>query len=271
MNIDIVTFSCNDSPMYYEFWNPISKFWKEKFGIHPVLFYCGDSDIDLSEQYGTVYRHKNIEGVPSYLSAIWGRFWITSKYQNKFCLTGDIDMIPMSADFFDPKIKTYSDDAYVHLNADAYRPGDFNFWRTGYYTLIAHDHLARGDIYQRVYQFEDTFEAEMKKFASVDYSDKGDGYGYHPEEHLRHASKDNGGKWLHEELYSTDMLRQYERNGGKVICELSLPRSRRLDRSYWSYHPQDVVDGKYIDSHLLRPYSQYKEHIDYVMSLVKGI
>ena len=49
MKPDIVTFSCNGLPMYSDFWNPISKFWKTKFGIHPVLAYCGQENINLSE------------------------------------------------------------------------------------------------------------------------------------------------------------------------------------------------------------------------------
>jgi len=274
MNIDIVTFSCNSSPMYYEFWNPISKFWKEKFGIHPVLLYCGDEDVSLSEQYGTVHRHRAIDGIPDYLCATWGRFWITKMYKDKMCLTGDIDMIPLSSEFFDPKLKQYDDDCYVHINADAYSPNDFEFWKRPYNTLIAHDHLARGDIYDKVYSFEDSFEDEMRKYAAVDYSDKvrdcmeGKGYAFHPEEHLRHASCDNGGKWCHDELYTTDLLRQYYAKGGKVVCELTIPRNRRLDRSYWKYNPADVVSGRYLDSHLIRPYSQYKDHIDFLMSLV---
>lgn len=269
MNIDIVTFSCDSSPMYYEFWDPISKFWKEKFGIHPVLLYCGDENIPLSEQYGTVYRHKAIDGVPNYLSATWGRFWITKMYKDKMCLTGDIDMIPLSPEFFNPKLKQYDDDCYVHINADAYSPNNFEHWKRPYNTLIAHDHLARGDVYDKVYCFEDSFEEEMIKYSSFDYSNKGSGYAFHPEEHLRHASCDNQGKWCHDELYSTDMLRKYYENGGKVACELSIPRNRRLDRSNWSYFPADVVSGKYLDSHLLRPYSTYKDHIDFLMSLVQ--
>lgn len=268
MKIDIVTFSCNSSPMYYEFWNPISKFWKEKFGIHPVLLYCGDENIPLSEEHGTVYRHKAIEGIADYLSATWGRFWITKMYPNKVCLTGDIDMIPLSKQFFIESLKQYTDeDSYLHINADSYYPGNFDAWKTAYNNVIAHDHVAKGKIFQKVYSFEDTFEQEMIKYSSVDYSNVTK-YAFHPEEHLRHASCDNGGKWCHDELYSTEKMRQYYLSGGKVETGLSIPRHRRLDRSNWSYRPIDVVSEFYIDSHLIRPYSQYKDHIDFLMSLV---
>jgi hypothetical protein len=274
MKPDIVTFSCNALPMYSDFWNPISKFWKTKFGIHPVLAYCGKEDIHLSEEYGTVHRLEPVDGIPEYLSATWARFWITRMYTDKICLTGDIDMIPLSPSFIDARIQNISDDVYVHLNGDAYCPGDYGYWKRPYNTLIAHDHLARGDIFNAVYSFEKTFADEMQKYAAVDYSQKirecveGRGYANHTEEHLLHASASSGGKWCHDELYSTDRLRQYELSGGKVCCNFSIPRNRRLDRSYWRYYPQDVIDGKYLDSHLLRPYGQYKDHIDFLMNLV---
>lgn len=274
MKPEIVTFSCNSSAMYYEFWNPISKFWKTKFGIHPVLVYCGNMDLDLSEEYGTVYRLPPVDGVADYLCATWARFWITREYPNSICLTGDIDMIPLSRQFIDSRVSECEDDVYVHINGDAYASGDFDYWKRPYNTLIAHDHMAKGSVFDKVYGFESTFDSEMKKYSSVDYSDKprecieGRGYAYHPEQHLRHASADVGGKWCHDELYSTDKLRQYFWSGGKVRCDFSIPRNRRLDRSYWRYFPQDVTDGKYLDSHLLRPYSQYKNHIDFLMNLV---
>ena len=105
MKPDIVTFSCNALPMYADFWNPISKFWNTKFGIHPVLAYCGQENISLSEDYGTVIRLPYVHDVPEYLSATWARFWITKQYPDKICLTGDIDMIPLSVGFFDSQIK----------------------------------------------------------------------------------------------------------------------------------------------------------------------
>ena len=277
MKIDIVTFSCDSTPIYYEFWNPISKFWKTKFGIHPVLLYCGNKNIELSEEYGTVHRVPSVEGVADYHSATWGRFWITKKYSDSVCLTGDIDMIPLSRKFFIDGVSKYSEDSYVHLNSGWYYGNNTDSWKTQFNIIPAYYHLATGKIFNRVYKFEENFADEMRKFESVDYSEKNKGAagsGYAPirdvAQHLQHASKEKGGKWGQDEFYSTDLLRQYYAKGEKVITDSRIEHSQRIDRSNWQYYPQAVFqDVHYVDSHLLRPYAgQAQPHIDFLMHLV---
>jgi len=277
MKIDIVTFSCDSSPMYCDFWNPISKFWKTKFGIHPVLLYCGNENPNLSQEYGTVHKVPSVDGVADYHSATWGRFWITKKYPDKVCLTGDIDMLPLSRKFFIDSVANYSDDLYLHLNAGWYYGNNTETWKTDHNIISAYYHLATGKVFDQVYNFEDNFSDEMKKFELPDYSNKSKGaagFGYAPlrdvAQHLKHASSDMGGKWGQDEFYSTDLLRRYMRNGGKVITDHKIDRSQRIDRSNWQYYPQVVFEGNhYVDSHMLRPYSgDAKKHIDFLMHLV---
>ena len=265
--------------MYIDFWEPISKYWKTKFNIHPVLLYCGNDDCFLSEEYGTVHRILPIDGIPDYHSATWGRFWITKKYQDKICLVGDIDLIPLSHKFFVEGVEKFSDDTYVHLNAGWYYGNDTNAWKNGYNIVGAYGHLAKGSVFDAVYKFEEDFEQEIKKFEAVDYSqkDKGAaGCGYAPVrdlgQHLQHAGNERGGKWGQDEFYSTELLRTYFNRGGKVDTSLTMQRSQRIDRSNWQYYPQMVFeDSHYVDSHLLRPYSgEAKKHIDFLMHLVRS-
>lgn len=277
MKVDIVTFSCDSTPIYYEFWKPISKFWKTKFGIHPVLLYCGNENIELSEEYGTVHRVPSVDGVADYHSATWGRFWITSKYPEKVCLTGDIDMIPLSRRFFIDGVKIYSEDSYVHLNSGWYYGNNTETWKAEYNIIPAYYHLATGKMFNDVYRFESDFGDEMRKFEAVDYSDKNKGAagkGYAPisdvAQHLQHASREKGGKWGQDEFYSTDMMRKYRGRGGKIVTDCKIERNQRIDRSHWEYYPQAVFeDAHYVDSHLMRPYSgDAKRHIDFLMHLV---
>jgi len=276
MKIDIVTFSCDSTPIYSDFWNPISKFWRTKFGIHPVLLYCGNNHIDLSEEYGTVHRVPSVNGVADYHSATWGRFWITKKYPDAVCLTGDIDMIPLSKRFFLDGVEQFTEDSYIHLNSGWYYGNDTTAWKKEFNIISAYYHLATGKMFQDVYGFEDNFADEMRKFESGDYNgkNKGVGVGYAPlrdvASHLKHASSEMGGKWGQDELYSTDLMRKYLSRGGKIVTDTKIDRSQRIDRSHWQYYPQAVFeDAHYVDSHLLRPYSgDAKKHIDFLMHLV---
>ena len=271
MKIDIVTFSSDSSKVYYEFWDPMSKLFKTKFNIHPVLLFCGGNDISLSEEYGDVHRVDPVDGVADYHSATWGRFWITSKYQNKVCMIGDIDMIPLSQQFFIDDVKKYDENDYVHLNAGWYYDGNTEAWKKQYNILSAYYHMAKGKTFNDVYKFEENFSDEMKKFEKPDYTgrEKGNagppGYAYHPESHLRYASVDNGGKWGQDEFYSTELLREYYKNGGKVITESKIEKNQRIDRSNWNYVSDLVKSGFYIDSHSLRPYGKHKERVNFLI------
>ena len=37
MKIDYAIHSIDDNPLYSEFWEPVSKIWKNKFKVEPVL------------------------------------------------------------------------------------------------------------------------------------------------------------------------------------------------------------------------------------------
>ena len=140
-------------------------------------------------------------------------------------------------------------------------------WKKYYNTVPACYHVALGKIFKKVYSFESDFYEEMKRYKMTDYSNKTK-YAYNPQEHLKMSSVENGGNWAQDEIWSTDMLRKYHENGGTVITEVGIG-GNRLDRSNWSYNPQDVNNGKYIDAHLPRPYSKHKNKIDSLMDLIK--
>lgn len=259
MKIDVVTFSCDSSPIYYEFWNPISKYWKTKLNIHPVLLYYGNENIFLSEEYGEVFRFPEQEEIPRYMAGCWGRFWLTQKYSNLVCMTGDIDLIVLRKKYLTENTKNHKNEDYIHLNSKPYD------WKN---IFPATYHVALGKTFKKVYSLESDFYKEMKRYinSTNDYSGKIK-YAFHPEKHLRHASVENGGKWGHDEAWTTEMLKKYYKKGGVVITEVGI--EKRVDRSNWSYNPQDVKNGEYIDAHLPRPYSKHKNKIDSLMDLIK--
>ena len=51
----------DNNPIYYPFWNTVSKYWKEVIGIDPVLIFVGKespSTLGLSDKYGEVVHFK---------------------------------------------------------------------------------------------------------------------------------------------------------------------------------------------------------------------
>ena len=262
--IDIVTLSTNDDPMYWEFWNPVSKHWKEKFGIHPVLLYYGKPNSALSEEWGTVVYQDIIEGIPDYVAATWGRFWITKFYKDKMCIVGDIDMFPLSKEFFLINSKPFPN-VYTHLNSGAYYGGNHTVWRTDGMAVPVCYHIATGDTFSKVYDFNDSFEVELKKIINTDYSEYTEGFAVNPEPHLHRASAENGGMWGIDEMYSSMMLRKWVSSGGIFATPSQIHQSDRLCRVRAKFQLAQNPNTKFVDFHSFRPYNQNKDLIHFLV------
>lgn len=261
--IDIVTISCNDDPIYWEFWNPISKHWKQQFGIHPVLFYYGQKNQSLSEEHGTVIYHDVLEGVPDYVAATWGRFWVTKFFPNKMCLVSDIDMFPLSKHFFinAPTKKT----AYTHLNSGAYHGGNPCTWLHKGMSVPVCYHLASSDVIMDVYGFDNSYEIELNKLLNADYTEYGNKFSDTGEHHLQRASFANGGMWGIDEMYSSMLLRSWIGRTGEFISSSQITTSDRLCRSRLWAQLMGNNTRKFIDFHSTRPYTEYKTVIHSIL------
>ena len=60
MKIDLVMHSVDDNPYYTDFWLMVSKVWKLRFGIDPILLHVTEGGIELSEEFGSVVKIKKI-------------------------------------------------------------------------------------------------------------------------------------------------------------------------------------------------------------------
>ena len=108
--------SSNSNPMYLDFWPIVSRVWLQKFNITPILYYIDENhDVEIDETYGIVKRLKPVKNVPIYLQCLWVRYWSFSEYSNDVCIISDIDMFPLSQEYFIDSI-SHIKEKYVHLN-----------------------------------------------------------------------------------------------------------------------------------------------------------
>ena len=101
-----VIIATDSNPVYYPFWNTVSKFWSEVIGIEPVLIYVGKespSILNLSDKYGEIVhfnlRDKNLNFKTSTMAQVIRHFGATL-YPNDVCILSDADMLPMSKDYY---------------------------------------------------------------------------------------------------------------------------------------------------------------------------
>lgn len=234
MKIDKVILASDSNNFYLDFWEPVSRLWKEKFNIDPVLcFFYKDyfeEQIEISEKYGKVLRIKSIPEIPIALQAQWSRYFFPSLEEQSTWLLSDIDMIPMSEFYFIDQLKKINEDDYVHLNP----------CMNTYGRIPACYHVASGINYKKYLSLPNNWEKSLY-----------DVYKYSNDKKLN--------IWFADENYSTMQLKDkninfIERDGGQ--------NGHRVDRDSWKYNEELIKKQFYYDCHSIRPYIKNKQEID---------
>jgi hypothetical protein len=264
MKIDKVIFTIDDNPHYKGFWSSVSKHYKQRIGINPTLIIIGDkSKIDI-ESYdisnGEVIIMQQIENIPTIIQALIGKFYFTKLDIESTWLIGDLDLYPLQQFHFKSRIQNINENSYVHLNPYAY---GFN-WRLSVKGLAGYFHVAKGKIFEQELKFVNkTFEDVcLEIYNSNKYGIKF--HGMFGNNENKKASAD--WEWFCcEEMYTGELLKT-----SNNLIELppiggTYPR---IDRSNMIYDIKLLENGGYIDFHAPRPYEEYSDIIESIISKI---
>ena len=254
MKIDRVILASNNNPMYYEFWEPLSKVYREKLGIKPTLVWIGTED-EVSK-LGLKGEIIVIEPHPSYhipWQTTWALFYCAARYFNDTSLIIGIDQIPLSGMFIRDMLEYVNPDAYVQMIDDAYLP---NHWSLPNGSSPSSYHIAKGYVFNKVYGFEDKFQKEIEKVANSG---------------IQALWENTEGRWGIDESYSCHKIREYWSNGGAVhtfgaFRKLEQNRIECCRNQEPPYDMNRLRTGGYSESHLCRPYSNHKAYIDGILA-----
>ena len=267
MKIEKVIFTIDDNPHYKGFWKSISRHFKENMGIESKLFIISKDDMTetYSSEYGDVEHVDVLEGIPTIIQALIGKFYFTKTEPNTTWLIGDLDLYPLQKNHFTDSIKDISDDKYVHLHPYAYGEE----WRDSYAGLAGFFHVAKGSVFERELNLNKTFrEVCLEIYESNKYGIKF--YHNRAAEVSKKASPDWG--WFcSEEMYTGDLLK----NSTSLVEVPPSDGYLRLDRGDMAkpdvieqklmglnYEEEKLINNKYIDFHSPRPYEEYEDEIE---------
>lgn len=251
MKIDYAIMSSDSNPMYLDFWPTVSKLWKKKFNIEPILIYIDeDQEKEISTKYGTVLKLKPIKNIPISIQTLWSRYWLPIQYPENVCIISDIDMLPLSEKYFIDNIKNIKDDKYVHLNPCI----------ESYGMIPSCYHVAKGSMFEKVLKTSKSLEESLKNL-HVDFGNP------------RHQLEDD--YWFLDEEYASKSVIDYKKNNPEKVIFLQRDfgqNGKRIDRAdfedgIWDYSLEDLKLGKYYDCHSIRPYQEYKNHIDKISKI----
>jgi len=237
--INRVVMACDANPMYLDFWPLVSQAWVKLIGIRPVLALISKDEVKIDTAYGDVVRFDPIEGVSTGLYAQTIRLLLPALFPDEISIISDIDMLPIKKSYFVDCVKNISSDKFVVYRDKAYAlTGPYDQYPMCY-------NAGKGKLFQEIFGVRDISDIPriIREWANK-------GFGWNTDEKILYAS-------LHAwEKFKTHCVR------------LGHDVAPRIDRSSWIYKEKKVVEGYYVDSHMVRPYNKYKGEIDLLANLL---
>ncbi len=238
MKIDYAIVSTDQNEMYKDFWSIVKNLWINLIDITPILVEIGDYNEIIDDGECVIHKIKKIEGINTGLQSQIARMFITKYYKDDVCVTSDIDMLPLSKEYFTKSIESYDNDSLIIFSSDAYP--NKNRYPICY-------NAAKGGLFNEILDLDVSFEEYCNRL--IDY-----GWG-----------------WDTDELYFGKKVNEYS-NKNRII-KLNRGWSNgiandRIDRVNWNYDITRLKNQKYIDSHSLRPLTTYNNEVKQLIELL---
>lgn len=257
MKIDRVILSSNFNPLYCDFWNPIAKVYRDKFGIKPTLVWLGTMDELVNANIDTSLGDVIIQPYhPEYhvgWQSTWALFWATQFYKDETCLIIGIDQLPLSNMFYKEMIEDINGDAYCMLIADAYLP---HHWTKEKSASPSSYHIAKGSTFFKVHNFEVDFFKETEKLY------KSGVHGFWDEGESRWGIDES---WSSINLRNSKDVEIVSLNNFGLLCQRRIECERHIEADY---DISKIKEGFYSEAHLCRPYMNHKAYIDRLCDVI---
>ena len=243
MKIDYAIMSSDSNDLYLDFWPYVSKIWKLKFNIEPILIYIDNEDKQIDTTYGKVYKIKPIDSFPIYIQNLFVRYWYPITISDKTTIITDIDMLPISQYYFKEQITNIDDDKYVHINPCI----------KSYGMIPSCYHIAKGKTYKEILDLSNSFELSLNQLNNFK------------------NNRTNKEFWFTDEMYASEKLNKIKDKKKIVLIERQDGQNgHRIDRENWIYDEKLIKSEYYFDSHCIRPIKMYKKEIDKLVNLIMG-
>lgn len=239
MKIDYVVISSDDNPMYKDFYEIVSKRWNQ-FGIK--VYYINITNVDeiIENEYGIIHKIKSLDGFSSGFQSQIVRLYAANLIDGNI-LTSDIDMLPLSKDYFLSRSSIAEESKILIYSGQPY--GDVPYYQLCYI-------LANTRIYRDCLQISNLSFYDFCKLLKEKYNEA-----WNSDEHFMYDQFQN-------HLDKLTILRDRDLSWGG--------ETKRIDRSNWRYSLELLHNNYYVDSHLLRPYTTYKYDIDFLVNNIKN-
>lgn len=247
-----VVLSTNEDHTYFQFWPYVARAWQKLFGVKVSLAVVTNRDssdpwvVELKKHGDDVVLFPEIDNVPIPNLAQVVRHILAATYDDEVCMINDIDLLPLQTKWYLDRLAKRGSGQLLALGAEFFKdtPHEGKF-PMGYVTAEGHIwkdivnplNLAYGDL--------------VRSWIGLKVFD-------HKEDIARTVWHEHREAFADESLMRVWLSRWPGFPDNIIHAPWSFkPRIDSVDRSRWVIDIQRLYAGEYVESHMLRPYSDH--------------
>ena len=259
MKIDFVLTACNLNYYYLDLFPYVYKVWKNKFGLELILILISETIPEQLKEYeNNIILFKPIQNINSCYIAQVIRILYPSLFENKNILITDIDIVPISTDYFFNSVENYQDDVFISYT-DRYLKNEM---------LAICYNLANSNIWKKIFNIssiEDINNILIENY-KVDYNGTKNCDGWYSDQKILYSYvfnyKNNSQEdFQNKVIILNDNITNYNRLDGKGTQKLIEIKNNK----------EDIINNinLYSDFHIIRNYHKnlrlFENIIDSIM------
>lgn len=266
-----IILSCNEDPIYSEFWPVVAAAYKVIFPhatVHlALLTNRTDEDpvVQEARTHGMVTLFPVLPDIPQFGQAKMIRFILAAQQEREVCYVDDIDLFPLSESFITTKLNRRPDFVLLCVGGEVY---GFN----GCYPIS--QMTAEGYIWKRFINPRDETPAEcLRSWKDKAFYDHRENIMIQPEWDASVGGFKNDHYFSDERLLKRLLVENPVpkieiQRGYSDYLDATIDRAT-VKNGVWEYDRGKLANGGYVNAHCARPYSQYKEQMEPLINYVK--
>ncbi len=267
--IDQIILSCNEDPIYSEFWPVVARAYT-LMGFKPHLAFLtnreeNDPVVIEMRQHGEVTLFPILPDIPQFGQAKMIRFILASGQIAQVCYIDDIDLIPLSASFIYDKVAQRPDTVLLCVGAEVYG------WNgcCPVSQMTSEGWLWQQFINPKSLSYSDLMHSWTTYFFDI-----------REKINIEQTAIEGGFK---DDIYFSDerLIRRLLRENPVPVLNIKRGYDNYLDATIdratvnsntgeWIWDKEKLARGEYVNVHGARPYSKYKKDYDLIMEYLEG-
>ncbi len=266
--LDQIILSCNEDPIYSEFWPIVSRAYT-LMGFIPHLAFLTDRDetdpvIQEMRTHGQVTLFPVVKDIPQFGQAKMIRFILASEQGDDVCYIDDIDLIPLSKTFITDAVKQRPDNVLLCVGAECYG------WEG---TCPVSQMTAEGWVWKKL--------INPRNLSYEDLIHSWTGYFYDVREKINIDQVATPDGFLNDRYFSDErLLRRLLRESPVPVINIKRGYDNYLESTIdrqtldkvmlkWEYDIDKLNAGGYVNAHCVRPYSKFKEQFEPILKYLE--